>query len=77
MSERSLEERREVAVWILIMILISALQLLILWFLGLGWFIATAFIVAVIFTVIVIPYRERKKNIQNRERGARMKRYGR
>jgi membrane protein YdbS with pleckstrin-like domain len=61
MKGRSLADRREVAVWIIVVILISALQLLILWFIGLGWFIATAFIVAVIFTVIVIPYRERKK----------------
>lgn len=55
------EDRREVVLWVLIVILLSAVQLVILWFAGLGWFVATAFIIAVILTVVVIPYRERKK----------------
>jgi membrane protein YdbS with pleckstrin-like domain len=61
MKGRLLEDRAEAAVWILVVILSSALLLVILWFMGLGWFTVAAFVIAVILTVIVIPYRERKK----------------
>jgi hypothetical protein len=56
-----LEDRAEVAVWVIIVILSSAILLVILWFMGLGWFTVTAFVIAIILTLIVIPYRERKK----------------